>query len=518
MNMIEMLINRLPLRARRHTLMLYAPEQDKLYHLFSVIEVIEPDMQDYDAPDPKRDAKASDSLTSKGNEYNIYYHIETFELTREGLRQIAGPYAVGKERVNLICDKYEMEPTEDVCYVTDRNQMGVNLSLLFPKREGPYYIKTFVETERRLEKIVMGNENLKQQLSELSERFYHMDLTKHPEHIGNVYLAWHHYSLKNVELIESENPNGVIVKVAWRRGKAESINVNAILHRQGTVTTGLVKKQIAAGIRRTFIQLPEYPKNIDLYVSDKDDHLLMSMKNVSFIRQFNVSTGIVEKRAVPVNDKYGNVIGSRKVEKIISESYHVGKTVPSLATYFQNAAELNVWEQEMRKEAVYIEHGRDERGVSNSVKKAQATVREIINMARKACYVCDIFFGATEVSTFLGDVQDMGVDVRILSSKETGNKVNAKALKAAIDALNEAIGREQMKCRLLRGGDAPLHDGFIIADEKVWSVGTSLNQIGTKSTFIARVPAAAAQRIKTEVEMWWNEDQYSEALEAYVES
>lgn len=516
--MIEMFIDRLPLRARRHALMLHAPEQDKLYHLFSVIEVIEPDMQDYDAPDPKRDAKASDDLTSKGNEYNIYYHIETFELTREGLSQIAGPYAVGKEKVNLICDKYEMEPTGDVYYVTDRNQTGVNLSLLFPKREGPYYIKTFVESERRLEKIVMGNENLKQQMSELSESFYHTDLTKHPEHIGNIYLAWHHYSLKNVELIASENPNGLMVKTTWRRGKEEPISVSAILHRQGTVTTGMITKQIEAGRRRIFIQLPEYPKKLDLYVSDKDDHLLMCMKNVSFIRQFNVLTGIIESRAVPVNDKDGNVIGHRKVKKIISESYHVGKTTPSMATYFQNAAEQNVWELEMRKEAVFIEHGRNEQGVAESVKKAQATVREIINMARKECYVCDIYFGAQEVSTYLGDVQDMGVDVRILSSKETGNKESAKALKIALDTLNGSIGRAQMLCRVLRGDDAPLHDRFIIADDMVWSVGTSLNKIGTKSTFIARVPAAAAQRIKAEVEMWWNEELYSEALEAYVES
>ena len=512
------IINRLPLRARRHSLVLYAPAEDKLYHLFSTIEVLEPDMQDFNASDPQKDAKASDNLTSKSNEFNIYYHIETFDFTEKYYKSITEQYTLGKEPVLFLSDKFGEEPLGDVCYITDRNQTDINLSLLFPKRVGPYYIKTYIETERKVEKLVMGNENLEQQLSELSEKYYHTDLTKHPEHIGNVYLAWHHPSLKNIELTGCDSPNGIMVNVTWRRGMTEPLNVSVILHRQGTVTTGLVKQQIGAGKRRTFIPLPEYPQMLDFFVSDEDDTLLIMMKNVTFIRQFDITTGIMETRVLPKNDKDGKIVGYRSTNKYISEKYHVGKTAPNLSSYFKSAADLNVWEQEMKKEAVYIEHGKDENEVADSVNKAQATVREIINKARKECYVCDVFFGAAEVSTFLCDVQDIGVDVRILSSKETGNKANAKALKAAIDALNEAIGREQMKCRVLRGDDAPLHDRFIIADDKVWSIGTSLNQIGTKSTFIARVHASAAKKIKAEVEKWWNDDNYSEAIETYAKS
>ena len=512
------LIERLPVRARRQSLVLYAPAKDKLFHLFSVIEVLEPDMQDFDLSDPPQDSKASNNLTSKSNEYNIYYHIETLELTEDYLNNHLASYYIGEEIVHLMSEKFEEEPLDGVCYVTDRNQRGVNLSKLFPKRVGPYYIKAYVETERAIESLVLGSENLRLQLSELSEKFYHTDLTKYPHHIGNIYLAWHHPSLKNVELTGCDSPNGIMVNILWRRGKVDPFNVSIILHRQGSVTTGLVSGYIEPGKRRTFIPLPESPGLIDFYLSDKNDNLLVSMKNVTFIRQFNITTGIMELRAVPEIDKEGNVIGHRTVRKYISETYRVGKSVPDLSTYFQNAEELNEWEQEMKKEAVYIEHPDNDLFIEEAVKKAQATVRGIINMARNECYVCDVYFGASEVSTFLGDVQDLGVDVRILAAKETGNKERAKALKAAIDALNEAIGREQMKCRVLRGGDAPLHDRFIIADEKVWSLGTSLNQIGTKSTFIARVPIASAKRIKAEIEKWWKNEMFTEALDAYVES
>ena len=69
-----------------------------------------------------------------------------------------------------------------------------------------------------------------------------------------------------------------------------------------------------------------------------------------------------------------------------------------------------------------------------------------------------------------------------------------------------------MSCRLLRGEKAALHDRFLVADDQVWLVGCSLDEIGKRATTISRVPADYSKKILNRIEEWWNNDELSEKI------
>lgn len=61
-------------------------------------------------------------------------------------------------------------------------------------------------------------------------------------------------------------------------------------------------------------------------------------------------------------------------------------------------------------------------------------------------------------------------------------------------------------------GKAALHDRFIIADEKMWMLGCSLNEFGVRATTLIRVPQAYANKMIITAEHWWNNEKLTEIL------
>ena len=89
---------------------------------------------------------------------------------------------------------------------------------------------------------------------------------------------------------------------------------------------------------------------------------------------------------------------------------------------------------------------------------------------------------------------------------------NIKALADMIKQSNEEV-RHKIECRLMKGDKAALHDRIIIADDKVWMLGCSLNEFGQRATTLIRVPREYAPRIIQEVKQWWNDDSKTEPID-----
>ena len=103
------------------------------------------------------------------------------------------------------------------------------------------------------------------------------------------------------------------------------------------------------------------------------------------------------------------------------------------------------------------------------------------------------------------------VEVRILSSKE---RLSAEAKKQMRERIRVLLEKDiaNVRCKLLRGVESPLHDRFIVADNKVWMLGCSLNEFGVRASTLIRVPSQYSKKIVDWTEKYWNSDDLSDNL------
>ena len=122
-----------------------------------------------------------------------------------------------------------------------------------------------------------------------------------------------------------------------------------------------------------------------------------------------------------------------------------------------------------------------------------------------------MYFTVKTLVRFVMPVKLANVEVRILSSKEELKAQDITDLKEGCEAMIEK-DVVNVSCRLLRGEKAALHDRFLVADDQVWLVGCSLDEIGKRATTISRVPADYSKKILNRIEEWWNNDELSEKI------
>lgn len=68
--------------------------------------------------------------------------------------------------------------------------------------------------------------------------------------------------------------------------------------------------------------------------------------------------------------------------------------------------------------------------------------------------------------------------------------------------------------RLLTGKSS-LHDRFIIADDQVWLLGSSFNELGVRATTITKVPTVSCRGFYALAEKWWSDDKETISLTEY---
>jgi hypothetical protein len=77
-----------------------------------------------------------------------------------------------------------------------------------------------------------------------------------------------------------------------------------------------------------------------------------------------------------------------------------------------------------------------------------------------------------------------------------------------------AVPQQKIECRVLRGNKSPLHDRFLVIDDEVYLLGSSLNEFGSRTTTISRVPAPG-EMIK-QAETWWADNEICPPIEELI--
>lgn len=476
-------------------------DDGQYHHLLAVVEYLYPDMQDYDEFKAQKRNEFIDFLKQEdGDKDKVFFVVDFPTLTKDYL-DMPNIYHIGQEAV-LPWDENsngEWKYERPVIVPLHKDEKGKIASFL-PKRNTAAFVNVF-----KPKQPIQLEKRIKEQLGKLSIRNLGKDVSQYPDYLGATIVACYNPIYKSLELTEDASAPGVYTRINYREGVKKQLTFRFRLCSEDNTVTELEPVPSPEGAFLAHFEFPHAFNKLDIDVYDVDGGLIDYYDKVVFIHRINVEMQIKSKEIHVQNDKGETV---KVIEKFAGERFYIGnpkvdtddkKTAPEIA-YQQNEDSLR-----------YVFFDGDKDKVEENERKAEDTVMKILNKASKRCYICDMYFTVKTLVRFVMPVKLTNVEVRILSSKEELNAQDITDLKDGCEAMIEK-DVVNVSCRLLRGEKAALHDRFLVADDQVWLVGCSLDEIGKRATTISRVPVDYSKKILDRIEEWWNNDELSEKI------
>ena len=495
------------------------------YIAFSVIEVMEPDMQDIgDFPPQKNGLSWMKRAvgTSQTNNYNVYMTVDKTILTSELVKQPERNFTINGTLFKIFSDSLQKKPEHGgVGYVLKDSfaDEGGTLQRVLPLRQCSKIVTAYVDKARLTQSIIMKDENIVKQLSQLSLDRYGVDLTLFPDHLGNIYFVQYNPCFRTVDFSSSYDPKGLYLSFRFRPHFKGQLTIRVSNKNKAGYYLDETDFRVDNNRSEYFFGMSTAPDVIDLKVFDCDGTMVFYQNDIHFIRQIHVNTR-VKSTDVKLITKTKDGDKEEIVEKFVSENSVMGNLPEDTSALDEKSAANAYLTLEKRLEFVLFDGDKEKK--SENVAKAKEMVKRILTKAQKRCYICDPYFNLQNMIDFVFTMPQLNVDVRVLSCQEFLAK-NAVTAKETAKVLDDAISRYNKKVggiiqmRLLTG-QSPLHDRFIVCDDDVWLLGSSFNEFGNRATTIVKVPAVSCPQMYTLAEKWWFDDKLSTSLIDYANS
>lgn len=357
-------------------------------------------------------------------------------------------------------------------------------------------------------------------LSELSETAMKIDLAAAPEHIGNVYLFASNPVVRFWECSLPDLEKQMMVSFYERRSNTV-IGYRLVLQEIRSDNKGFhLEKEITSTRQR--IDLPYFPDRLETRLLDRDGRLIDYSNGIW--TNMSINLGIQDKLInYSVATEDGPLFFS--VPKTIYDSkVSVGSYDRTVAHYLKDARHERRY-QELEKTNEFVFFPKEE----TSIEKAKKVVHTILNRAHKRCMILDPYFSAKDL-VYVFHIENVSVPVQIISSgaflkqtrkpprtrwqkirskiaerlgKKQSSLTNAEELLLAVQSYEKLYPIQKIECRVLPGSSSPLHDRYIVIDEEVYLLGSSLNEFGNRTTTLIKVPAPAP--MIAQALAWWDE-------------
>lgn len=481
------------------------------YNLFSLYEAVLPDMQDIDAY-PMEDGHPFCRFIEKapGDEDKVFLSVDVCVLTEEMITQPWESMVIDGQTIQSDINQYQwlLDDINKCALIPLHEERDGRHELvdMLPKRQCSAYINYCLPTEIPQLSILNGiadNEKLTKQIKELSTKYLNFDLTLHTKYYGAFVFETYNPIYRQIDLSEVSDSSGIFCRVFYRPDVKEPLTFRIKAYDKNRQIVGqYVRRNTSCAFLSKFsFDVKFHSLDIDVYNSA--DVLIDYYNNVNFIHQISFSIDTAVKQ-VAYHDDEGNV---RVVDKYVNATKsQIGDE--EIKTLFGTSEEYNYDKFEKSLDFVFFDGGKERQNENRQ--KAQDCVLRILNSARSVCYIADIYFNKVSFADFITPIKHLDLAIRIISSKEKNNGKELDELKTTIEDHNKQVG-SNITCRIMRG-KAALHDRFIIADDKVWMIGCSLNEFGVRATTLIRVPQAYARKMVSSAQQWWGDNNLTEQL------
>ena len=481
------------------------------YNLFTLYEAVLPDMQDGDAfPLENGHPYCRFIKKTPGNEDKVFLSVDVCELTEEMIIQPWKDMVIDGFPIQSDVELFHWSPDDRsksaLIPLHEEQDMRHELVDMLPKRRCAAYVNYCIPQALPQDGILNGisrNEKVTDQIRELSKEYLKFDLTLNTKYYGGFVFATYNPIYRQIELSEDIDSRGIYCRVYYRSGQHEPLTFRIKAYDKNRQIIGQYERRNANGEFLSHFTFDVKFHSLDIDVCDSSDVLIDCYSQVTFIHKILLNIDTATKK-VEYHDDDGKVLVVDKYENAVRAQ--IGEE--EIHTLFGSSGAYTYEKFEKSLDFVFFD-GDKERQDENR-QKAQDCIHRILNSARTVCFIADIFFNKQSFVDFICPLRHLDLDIRIISSKEKHNAQELEELKATIEEHNHRVG-SKISCRLMRG-KAALHDRFVIADDKMWMLGCSLNEFGIRATTLIRVPQAYASKMTASAVQWWGDDNITEPL------
>ncbi|HRI72670.1 MAG TPA: VPA1262 family N-terminal domain-containing protein, partial [Polyangium sp.] len=150
------------------------------------------------------------------------------------------------------------------------------------------------------------------------------------------------------------------------------------------------------------------------------------------------------------------------------------------------------------------------RGDSDHKEQARDLLRGLLHAADTCVRIVDPYFGADELADFALAVGQSEITIEILTSgegltewKDTQKTIEkGTALRNALRRIQDQTSTYVFDIRVMPGHRPKIHDRFFLIDDRIWLLGSSLNEFGSRGTMMLALPNPDA--IRNDLDEAWN--------------
>ncbi|MBI5536870.1 MAG: hypothetical protein HY898_29380 [Deltaproteobacteria bacterium] len=239
-----------------------------------------------------------------------------------------------------------------------------------------------------------------------------------------------------------------------------------------------------------------------LMVTDKQRGVLLATGDLGIVGGFRTRMEVSSTRVVTSTDP----ADCYEVRVADNATYmHVGETS---AGY--RSAQSCLWAVLQRQTSREASR-RIERWFSGDRVEARAAIRDLVNPARDEVLVVDPYFASTEIVDYMLAVGGARVPIRILTATEAlkerrklqGQPVEeGDALQRVLDDVSRQGVANPYMIRVMAGEKPEIHDRFLVIDGRVYLIGSSLNEFGSRGTMLIELTPGLG--VEEQLEAAWD--------------
>ena len=474
--------------ARRYTFCLHERKSKRYIFLVSFIDVLLPDMEGFldnfngVKPILYRDDKVNFQKNDK-----VYLSIDYFTITQDFLEHPETNFMIGNDQISF---EQQIKKKLNHHITIDLDKQKIGLGNILPKHNCLTYLDFWQDESCIIEDKYGKKEPILKQLATLSNLHLNFDLSLSSNILGNLYILHYNSAIKNIHVKYSDSSQGIYLRKVFRPHQSSKLYYFFCNKQSDNVIYEHRCGQIEASQKYHFIPLNDVADKTVLYVWDDNNNLVYVAENLSFIMSVSVNLNVKMFDVKLDNQK--------TYEKFESEQISVLNHNEKVEN-FSIANEKAVYEEkENCLDFVFLD-GSDKK---KNMLQAQNFISKILDSANDRLYICDPYFDINVLFDYIFSVKNVKVNIKILMEKTWHDIQDAKKMLAAMNDYNKIEQLSSISCKVLNG-DTSLHDRYIIADDTVWLLGTSLNNIGEKISTIIKIPSYAAKNIVQRIDSLW---------------
>ena len=470
---------------------LHEKSTGRFYNLYTLVEYCTEDQHESDrittGDNPYIRKRVNDKYTlfirREFIRCDLYQCWDFFD--HDGNRKIPG----AKNPNDILSDYGEMQPEPDgiegILYNGESHPRSP-LADIFPHFTGSLRVYTKLCQSVKFRELLPPRALAK--VGAVVEEILQIPLTKRMEYWGAIFVCFGNLYLRKVDMELGASRRHILVHILPRKGSSIENGTMELTDERPFGTGFHVMEKITS--ERFVISIPNEPELLRYRIYNEDGELIAESANYFLKKiQFTMAIG-GHKRIFDIN-------GAKKEIDVKSyEHFVVGdETVDYREIISEQEKKRSLYLLEAQRTFVYFPGERA--GGRGVVEKAKAILQEIIETAKDRCIICDPYFSARDYIDYGIHVTSSSLTLKIITSEafliqSISDTDATRQGKLLYDVLSEAVAKIPIECYVLLGRDkSPLHDRFIIIDENVYLLGSSLSEFGKRATTFYRVPDAA---------------------------